>query len=312
MRKLTYVALFLTIGMMFSCQKDPMSEINDGDWNKERNIIGITFADQVGTATITRDGNNAEINFTYNTSASADFSAIKIQKLEISYGASSSVNVGDALNFQNDSKSATITITPANGESLIWTVILKPFTETLLGTWSINGLYVYGGTGPSYGGASTAKMSDKPWCWSTTEGPDKEHDNTLTFTMEGITSEGNTYGKIVNAAGADGKYANFIYVAKTPNIDLNKFYRTIPKGEGKWMRNYATGTVSFTFADGTTKTGSFDAPGTYNLGDGKSRTLTTYAFSFTLNGVDDWVNIYTDYDRFVSRPRRYWIDIIKK
>ena len=67
MRKLTYVALFLTIGMMFSCQKDPMSEINDGDWNKERNIIGITFADQVGTATITRDGNNAEINFTYNT-----------------------------------------------------------------------------------------------------------------------------------------------------------------------------------------------------------------------------------------------------
>ena len=78
------------------------------------------------------------------------------------------------------------------------------------------------------------------------------------------------------------------------------------------MRNYATGTVTFTFSDGTTKTASFDTPGVYDLGNGQTRTLSTQAFTFSLSGVDDWTNIYSDYDRFVKRPRKYWIDISKQ
>ena len=311
MRKIKYTILFLITAAMFACTKDPMSDINDGKWNKERNIIDITFEGQVGEAIATRNGDVATINFTYNTSASENFSAIKISALEISYGAQSSVNINETLNFENATNSAVITITPANGDPLDWVITLNPFTETILGTWDITGLYVYGGTGPAYGGASVAKMSDKSWCWSTVDGPAKEHDNTLTFTMTGITKEGNTFGTVINNAGADGKYANFIYVLKTPNIDLNHFYRTIPKGEGTWLRNYATGMVTFTFPDGTTRTGAFDSPGTYDLGDGKTRTLTNSAFTFTLNGTDDWANIYSDYDRFVSRPRKYWVDIKK-
>lgn len=312
MRKITYIALFLLGLSMFGCIKDPMSEITDGNWNKERNIINITFDGQVGNATVTRNGEEGTISFTYNTSTSKDFSAIKIGAMEISYGASASVKAGETLNFENTAKSATITVTPVNGEPLNWIVKLNPFTETLLGTWDITGLWVYGGTGPEYGGAGIVKMSDKSWCWPASEGPDKEQDNILTFTMDGITAEGNTYGKVVNNAGADGKYANFIYILKTPNVDVNKFYRTLPKGEGTWTRNYAAGTVTFKFADETTKTGAFDAPGTYDLGNGKTRTLTTNAFTFTLNGVDDWTNIYSDYDRFVSRPRKYWVDIKKR
>lgn len=311
MRKIKYILLVLITTVIFACQKDPMSEITEGKWNKERNIINIAFEGQVGKAVITRAGDVATINFTYNTSNSKDFSAIKLNTLEVSYGASVSVKAGETLNLENADKSATITVTPANGEPLAWTVKLTPFTETLLGIWDITGLWVYGGTGPAYGGAGIIKMSDKPWCWPATEGPDKEQDNSLTFTMTGITAEGNTYGKVVNNAGADGKYADFMYIAKTPSIDVNNFYRTIPKGEGNWSRNYATGMVTFTFPDGKTKQGYFASPGTIDLGDGKARTLTTNSFMFSLTGVDDWGNIYNDYDKFVKNPRKYWVDIKK-
>lgn len=311
MKKINYIPVFMTIAVLFGCQKDPMDDIENGKWNKERNILSIVFQDQVGEAAISREGDAAIIDFTYNTSASADFSAIRISQIEVSYGAGASVNNGGTLNFENEDHSAVITVTPAHGEPLDWIVRLTPFTESLLGTWDITGLYVYGGTGPEYGGAAVIKMSDKSWCWPSSEGPAAEHDNYLTFTMSGITDDGNTYGTVVNHAGADGKYANFLFVSKTPNIDVNHFYRTIPKGEGTWLRNYATGTVTFTFPDGTVKTGVFDGPGTYDLGYSKTRTLTDYAFTFTLNGVDDWGSIYSDYDKFVKRPRKYWVDVRK-
>lgn len=302
----------LTLATMFACQKDPMSEITDGKWNKERNIINISFEGQVGQTIITRTGNTATINFTYNNIGYPNLSAVKISTLEISYGASIPVKAGGTLNFENTNKTAVIPVTPANGDPLEWELILTPFNETILGTWDITGLYVYGGTGPAYGGSGVVKMSDKPWCWPATEGPDKEQDNFLTFTLGGITSDGNTYGTVVNNAGTDGSYANFIYIVKTPNIDVNNFYRTIPKGDGKWARNYAAGTVTFTFADGTAKLSTFSGAGTVNLGDGKSRIITDNAFSFSLIGVDDWGNIYNDYDKFVKNPRKYWVDVKKR
>ncbi|MEL7588827.1 MAG: hypothetical protein AAGU19_19095 [Prolixibacteraceae bacterium] len=312
MRTIKNMLWLLFAAGLFSCQKDPMADITDGKWNKERNIINITFEGQVGEAVITREGDAAVINFTYNTDAGAGFGAINISAMELSYGATASVKPGDALNFENAEKSAVITVTPANGDPLSWTVQMTPFTETLIGTWDITGLWVYGGTGPEYGGAAVLKMSDKSWCWPAAEGPAKEQDNTLTFAMTGISPEGNTYGTVVNNAGADGVYANFLFVSKTPNIDVNHFYRAIPKGAGTWMRNYATGTVTFTFPDGTSRTAMFDGPGTYDLGNSKSRTLITPAFTFTLQGVDDWGSIYSDYDKFVKRPRKYWVDVRKK
>ncbi len=161
MRKLNYIVLFLLTATMFACTKDPMSEITDGKWNMERNIINITFEGQVGNAVVTRNGDVATINFTYNTSTSKDFSAIKIGAMEVSYGATASVKAGETLNLENAGKSATITVTPANGAPLDWVVKLTPFTETLLGVWDITGLWVYGGTGPAYGGAGGVGQQPK-------------------------------------------------------------------------------------------------------------------------------------------------------
>ncbi len=310
--KLFKLFVILTLANLYACQKDPMSEITDGKWNKERNIISIAFDGQVGQAVIARTGNVATVSFTYNTIGNPNLTAVKISSFEISYGANAPVTAGQTLNFDNPNKTAVISVTPANGDPLEWVLKMTPFNETILGIWDITGLYIYGGTGPTYGGSAVIKMSDKPWCWPTTEGPDKEQDNYLTFTLGGITADGNTFGNIVNNAGADGKYANFIYIAKTPNIDVNNFYRTIPKGDGTWTRNYAAGTVTFKFPDGTTKVSAFTNAGTVDLADGKSRVIANNAFTFTLYGVDDWGNIYNDFDKFVKNPRRYWVDVKKR
>ncbi len=311
MKTIKTILLFLTVLVTsWGCQKDPLAEINEGDWNKERNIIDITFNGQIGEATITRDGDNANIVFKYNTDAGA-LASVKINAMEISYGASASVTVGETLNFDNANSSATITITPANGEPLQWVITLSPFTETLLGTWNIAGLYVYGGTGPEYGGAALLKMTDKPWCWNATNGPAAENDNALTFTLTGFTDDGNSYGTVVNNAGNDGLYADFIFINNDPYIDLNNFYRKIPKGTATWLRNYSTNLVVFTFADGTTTSGVFKSAGTETVYGSTTKTVIDHSFMFTLSGVDNWSKIYTDYDKFVSRPRYYWIDITK-
>lgn len=316
MKSIKYMLFALAaISLLNACQKDPLEEVNDGNWNKERNIIGISFNGQVGNATINRDGDIATIEFTYNTAVSEDLSTITVTALEISYGANASVSVGDVLNFDNTDNTATITVTPVHGDPLNWTIKLNQFTETLLGTWNITNLSVYGGTGAVYGGAAVIEMTDKPWCWDASTGPSAEKDNTLTFTLDGIDDNGNSYGTVVNNAGNDNEYANFVYVLSDPDVDVNSFYRKIPKGEATWKRDYSAGTVTFTFADGSTSTGAFASAGTETLYTDASRTITKiiidHAFEFTLSGVDDWGSIYTDYDKFVSNPHKYWIDITK-
>lgn len=312
MKQIRILLLILTTAIaLCSCQKDPLDEVNEGKWNKERNILGITFKGQVGDADINRTGDSATISFKYNTAEGTDLSKIRLDALEISYGASASADSGTILNFDNATKTAVITVTSVGGKNLDWKITLIPFTETLLGTWKITGLYVYGGTGPDYGGAGVAKMTDKPWCWSATTGPAAEQNNTLTFTLTGVTDDGSTYGTVVNNPGADGFYANFVYTAKTPSIDVNGFYRKIPKGTGSWLRNYSAGTVTFTFEDASTSTCTF-ATGVETLIGTATRTIPDHAFAFALTGKDDWTNIYNDIDKFVSNPRRYWIDVTKQ
>jgi len=310
MKDLIYIGIgFL---MLSSCIQDPWKDIEADGWNNERSVLDIQFENQVGTAAIERiDGESGSIEFTINTYAVDDFSAIPINSLTLSYGGTSSVKIGETLNFDNESNSATLMVTSPTGKVREYTIVVDPFEETLLGTYQITDLVVYGGTGPEYGGASVTAMINKPWIWPETGGPQAELDNTLTFEFGGFTEDGNTFGTVTNNAGADEMYADFEYI-KDPVTDLNHFYRTIPKGAGEWVRNYTTGTITFTFENGNTATGTLIEAGTEDLGYGKSKTTTNQAFVFNLQGTDDWANIYSDYDKFVKRPRRYWIDVTKE
>lgn len=314
-----YILIAVVALAQQSCVKDPLEDVKDGGWNHERTILNIKFENQVGTATIeTLDATTGQITVAINVAAVPDLSSIKLSKLETSYQATSSVAVGDAMNFENDSRTASLTVISTTGEKRDYTIHVTEFSESLVGTWDINKLTIYGGTGPEYGGGGVMQLTDKPWCWSNDFGPDKEYDNSVTFTMTGISEDGNTSGTCVNNAGADGKYADFVFAGSMnkdnpgADLDLKKYYRQIPEGESTWVRNYAAGTITFNDANGKVTTGSLAGAGTEDLGNGLSMTISNNAFAFNLNGTDDWGNIYSDYDKFAKKVRRYWISVTKR
>ncbi|SHK38433.1 hypothetical protein SAMN04488028_104364 [Reichenbachiella agariperforans] len=312
MKKITYILFSILLVANMACIKDPLEDIEAGDWNNERSVINLKFENQVGIPTITRvDESTGTIELTINVSEIPDLSNIVLQSIQTSYGATSSVEQGESLNFENSDQTALLTVTSPTGKSRDYTIKVFSFEETLLGTYDITDLIVYGGTGPEYGGGGVLPMTSKPWIWPETGGPEAELDNTLTFEMTGITAEGNTYGAITNNEGADGLYADFQYVLD-PVTDVNPFYRTVPKAAGTWERNYALDRIIFTFADGSTSTAELVAAGTEDLGNGLSKVTTEQALAFDINGTDDWDNIYSDYDKFVKKPRRFWIDLTKQ
>ncbi len=299
-----------------SCVKDLQDDINDGKWNHERQVLDIKFENQVGLATIeTTDASSGNIDIAINVDAVPDLSNIKLASIQLSYQAESSLKVGEALNFENGNRTAMITVTAMTGETRQYTIHVSEFKEEIIGKWSVESLTIWGGTGPEYGGGAVMALADKPWCWNEATGPDAECDNTLTFTLEGVTDDGNTYGKCVNDAGDDGKYFDAIYVGNNPetgeNVDVSHFYRQIPEGVSSWNRDYSSGTITFTDASGKVTTGSFIGAGTEDLGWGKTYTVTDNALAFNLNGTDDWNNIYQDYDKFVKKARKFWVAIKK-
>lgn len=314
MKNIKFLFVLAIALVQLSCQKNPFDELESGGWNNERSVIDIKFENQVGKATITRlDDETGKIELAINVTELPDLSSIKLLGLETSYQGKSTLAVGDIVNFENPSKSITMTVTSPTGKSREYTIVATEFEETLVGVYDITGLVLYGGTGPEYGGGGVLNLTDKPWIWPEDNGPQAELDNVLTFELEGFTDEGNTFGKVINDAGEDGLYADFTFVMD-PVTDVNHFYRKIPKGEGKWERNYTTGLVTFIFADGSKASGSFEGPGTEVVyaDENLSKTIENQAFAFTLNGTDDWDNIYSDYDKFVKKVRKYWIDIKKR
>jgi hypothetical protein len=298
--------LFMATALISSCEKDPY----DGVESNERSIEAVSLGNglvQVGPAVVDRLAGKVSVKVLMQTGTDLTKVSPLIQS---SYKAELSPASGATVNFASSSNKATYTVTSESGKTRDWIVELIPFTETILGNYDVKGLVVYGGTGPEYGGGAVLNMTDKPWNWAEVGGPAAELDNKLSFTFEGVTADGKTFGKVVNNAGADGKYADFKYILSPPT-DVNNFYRKIPKSDGKWERDYTANTVTFTFANGTKTTAAFRNAETLDLGNGQKKTITDNSFDFTLNGTDDWGKIYSDYDKFVKKPRRLFVDIKK-
>lgn len=304
MKRINYI-LIIAVLLMAACKKDPA----EGIQSHERAIEAVTLSDglvQVGPAVVDRAASTVTVRVLVQNGTS--FSAVK-PTIQTSYKATVSPASGEVVNFASSNNQTKYTVTAETGETREWTVIIQPFTEALLGTFRIQAYTLYGGTGPQYGGGQVFNIATKN-VWPAA-GPSAEYDNTLTFTYTGVTPDGNTQGDIVNAAGADGLYADFTFT-RNPVTDVNSKYRVIPKGNGKWLHNYINNTITFTFADGKTTTCTYDGAGTTNLGNGLTKTITDNAFVFAVPGADDYGNIYSDYDKIVKRPYRLWVDVKKQ
>lgn len=233
--------LGLTIALaMFSCQEDPMKEIADGNWNKERNILSVKLQNQFGPGEIVRDEFETSVTVSVNK-VGLDLSAVKIDEIVLSYGASSSVTVGGTLNFDNADNKAELTVIAASGEELTWTIVVQPYDMFYVGNWSFTEQRIY--VNQEWGSKFDRPIQDN------FPNAALELDNSVTIAYKGYEN-GRTFGTINNAAGSDGEYGVFA----NDNVDISsKIRHLIPKGESTWQMDLATNTMYIT-KDGKTAT----------------------------------------------------------
>ena len=211
--------------------------------------------------------------------------------------------------------------------------------ESLVGAYKIQKLWVYGGTGPEYGGAGWVDMHNKTWWFDETTGHGikAELDNYIEFTLTEFNADGTqSTGKCVNWAGADGKnwdtwfYNNYNaskgeYRNPDAPLDAANFYRQIPIGESTWVRDYTVtpNTLTFTDAEGRKTVLEILEPG-YEFVPGsndKNASANTRTFPRTegddltfhaaVKGTDNWNKSYTEIDKIFYRPRDFFIDVDK-
>lgn len=287
MKNLIYRYLFVLASsvVLFSCQKDPMQDIKDGDWNNERNILSIQMTNQFN-AVVTRDEFGQKINVMANLDG-VDKSAVGIEDLVLSVGATSNVGVGQTLNFNNDENKAQITITSAAGESLTWDVFIEHYDMFYKGNWSIESEVIY--VDQEWGSKFDVPIQE-PF-----PNAAPELDNTIEIVFEKFEN-GRTKGILVNNAGADGAYG----VYANDDVDItSKIRHLIPAGESNWEMDVATGKM-YISQGGTTSEAEVI----------KTETGTLLKFTLPYKPEDPYWN-YGAHDNYLSWSYQFDINLIK-
>ena len=209
--------------------------------------------------------------------------------------------------------------------------------DSLLGKFKIKKFWVYGGTGPEYGGAAWIDLHNKPWWFDqgTEHDITAELDNYIEFTLEDLLDTGDKRtGKCINYAGVNGKnWSCFFHNSKINGgdpSDARNFYRQIPIGESTWVRDLTVtpNTVTFTDAWGNvTVVEVYDSPYTFepvardSNFEGNKRTFPRseeddMTFHAKLTGKDNWeaAKTYDDpaileSDKIFYNPRDFFIDV---
>lgn len=319
MKILKYVMIFSVMALIgTSCQDDARNteELID-PWLRERTPVSFKLEGQVGEATIVdnwRNDTEGTIVITMISTAVEDLHHVKVLDLGLQYNATSSVTVGSTLDIS--SGSASFVVVAENGESRTYTLRYEEFKEPIVGVYDVDQLWLYGGTGPEYGGGAVWNMMEKSWRWNVAGKPTAEEDNTITLVLKGVDENtGDTYGTCYNDAGPDGMYASFIYDDKNwTKHDLKHFYRCIPEGEGTWQKNAKTGAITFISSAGVRRTCSLIGAGTHTLDAYKNITIQNMAFNFPITeGVsDNWDVIWEDDAKYLWHPRNFIVKVTKR
>ena len=236
------------IALLASCKTEPRNteELID-PWLRERTPVNFRLESQIGAAVISNDWRNDAVgSITVSIiTGGLDLTKVKVEALDFKFPQSefcptANISKGSTLDLSNGS--ASFTVTAFNGETRTYTVTYSQFVDPLEGTYTftpIGGLL--DGSAPKcafiiVGGWDDAvvrsTVMDKWWHWGEGYMPTDEDDNILSFRLEKADAEtGATFGSLVNTAGDDGKYANYMY---NNSIDVNSKYRIFPAGKSRW------------------------------------------------------------------------------
>jgi hypothetical protein len=180
-----------------------------------------------------------------------------------------------------------------------------------MATFRISHLWLWGGTGPEYGGTKVFDLLTKPDYFNNEDG------RGVTALVDNYYQIG-TDGSFVNYAGEDARNWWFVYSGSVnpengKDLDLRKFYDVLPLSTGRFAIDGTT--VTLTKADGTTAQATWVGPGTYDMPNTnplKSVTIESQALMFTIEGgVASWNEsiMYTDYHAIAGNPRVLFVEL---
>lgn len=258
MRKLLLPLFCVCAGALLGgCYENESSAPDMVDpWLRERTPVSFRLENQIGEAVITHDWRHDDegaVSVRLVTGAIEDMAAVKVEGIELQYGARASVQAGSTLDLS--SGKGSFVVTAETGETREYTVTYSAFEEPLEGVYLfdprggiLNGsapksaLVLFGGWD---GEVVVSTVMDKSWHWGGGYMPTDEDDNIVSFKLARVDEQtGVSYGTILNLPGDDGKYANYLF-KNDPAKDMNSKYRILPKGKARWAKNPSSGDVTF-------------------------------------------------------------------
>lgn len=175
-------------------------------------------------------------------------------------------------------------------------------------TYTVSNVWVYGGTGPEYGGGKLYDLLEKEEYFNNEDG-------------RGVSAIKDNYfelrhnGEFVNWAGEDGRNWWMVYSGTNnpvngKDIDLKEFYELIPRHKATYSVD-ASGRITFTRADGKVTEGRIVPAGRCALSEyGHEVDVKNLAIKFTISGGhDDWNNMYNEYNAIACRPRVVLVEL---
>lgn len=246
-----------------SCEEQPRNteELID-PWLRERTPVNLRLESQIGAAVITDNWRNDQEGSVVVSliTGGLDMSAVKVVALDFEFPDSEycpKADIAPGSTIDLSDGTADFTVTAYNGETRTYTISYSQFKDPLEGTYSftqIGGLLDANAPMSAFiihGGWDDAEVRstvmDKWWHWGDGYMPTDEDDNILSFRLEEADAEtGATFGTLVNEAGPDGKYANYMFQNWN---DMNGKYRIFPIGKSRWGKPGDGSIVVYAYED---------------------------------------------------------------
>jgi hypothetical protein len=317
-----YYAVFMWITILLSCTEDNPRNTEPliDPWLRERTPVSLRLEKQVGDAVIINDPEDdtrGTISVTLIESG-LDLENVKLEAIELQYSASASVEAGETLDLSEGA--LPIRITAENGEIRTYILSFELFNEPLAGKYRMtaakasasgvaNAVVVEGGVS---GNAIWTTLGDKPWVWRDQYNVGRVNGYVIDFVLEDVDPvSGNTSGTVTLTPGSSG-YFDFT-VNNTTFEEYGTLYQLIPQGASTWIKDAATGMISFYDAANNMagECSLFGEPGFTLEADHTDKPLFRfdgYAFRKDFNKSSWWngpsSDYYSDASRFFYNCRR--------
>jgi hypothetical protein len=223
--------------IIVSCNNEEDFHLRDISSN-ERSILAVKVPDQIGPHVITRT--DTETKVTVYIKPGTDRSSIA-PDIQVSYKAKIEPRPGETFDFEGNNNQRVYTVISETGLTRDWIVEVLEYDFDMNGTWKIDNAEFFYNVSEEYGADDWKGTKLLEW---PLPGAADAKDDVITFSLDGVTPDGNLYGTFTHDAGANAKFATFNYTGNTPtNFDYK--FKKLPDGSGTWLRNLTDNTITF-------------------------------------------------------------------